>query len=310
LKEHVNRLIIIGTGVIILGSISAVLSGDHVEQTHDLQYFLHQMQRPLFLTYFFVLIMGISSVVYSIRVLEDLDFNHELLMAQEELAPPAHSINADNQEFSEEVNSEIILGSLREAKHNLCVARMMLNCGLLWNCTVWRKRVLSVVYPLLAGMIGSITLLSAKGAADVVKSGNDFGQVATYMFFLLVLILGPTQIHVLNLGLKKFDQIVVIPVFTVALESFSVIISIIFFEEYFYFNLYQSIFFPVSILVTYIGVYLTAIGQKTRDSENHIVDMDAAPEGFNKEQEPAAGHQYVKVEALPTEVVTINGVVV
>jgi glucose uptake protein GlcU len=132
-------------------------------------------------------------------------------------------------------------------------------------------------------MLGSITLLSAKIIAEIVKSaslGNpEFSKFSTYFFIFLIFALGAAQIHVLNLGLRKFDQIVVIPVFSVSLETFSILVGILYFEEYRNFSLTQALLFPVAIAITFIGVYITAKGQKEQDEqdENSKYIADAVP---------------------------------
>jgi len=215
----------------------------------------------MFVVYFISLIVSIVFVVYSIYVLEDLEFGYKRLVQEDS---ERYSINSVTVE--EALNISIV-----DVRRTSLVARSFLFCGLTWNNSLWRKRMLSALYPLLAGMIGSITLLSAKAAAEMVSEAStghsEFSKGSAYLFFAIVGILGAIQIHILNLGLKKFDQIVVIPVFTVSLETFSVVISVIFFQDYLFFTIFQSIFFPLSILVTYIGVYVTAVGQSNRDSE-------------------------------------------
>jgi arginine exporter protein ArgO len=123
-------------------------------------------------------------------------------------------------------------------------------------------------------MIGSITLLSAKFFAEIVKSlfkgNNEFTKFPVYLSGILVLSLGALQIHILNLGLKRFDQIIVIPAFSVVLEIFSIIIGIIYFQQYSNFDLAQSIMFPASIAFTFIGVYMIAKGKKEQQKEQIV----------------------------------------
>jgi hypothetical protein len=142
------------------------------------------------------------------------------------------------------------------------------------HCLLFPQTLLCILYPSLAGMIGSITLLSAKFFAEIVKSlfkgNNEFTKFPVYLSGILVLSLGALQIHILNLGLKRFDQIIVIPAFSVVLEIFSIIIGIIYFQQYSNFDLAQSIMFPASIAFTFIGVYMIAKGKKEQQKEQIV----------------------------------------
>lgn len=71
------------------------------------------------------------------------------------------------------------------------------------------------------------------------------------------------QIYFINLSLQHVDQLIVVPTFSVVLEVFSIIEGIIYFKEYEDFSWIQFFMFPLSILVTFLGVYLTTMGQRT-----------------------------------------------
>jgi len=146
--------------------------------------------------------------------------------------------------------------------HNLS-SELIPNIEQAKNCFAYRF--LGVAYAILGGMIGSITALTAKAFLEMMKESfseeNQFLSPAPYLCFLLVLVLGGTQIHFLNMGLRRFDQLLTVPVFIVSITIFSSAIGIIFFQEYDQFTALQLVFFSISMSLTWIGIALIAWGQ-------------------------------------------------
>jgi hypothetical protein len=238
---------------------------DGVVLAYTLDQLLENLGKAVFITYFVIFCGCILLLISFIRFLH----HHERYHLHQDVHSSEH-FEYNDADVRPTVDIVGTTAAVEARKRNyfarfvdLCYEKLPL------KNEVWRQMVLCIVYPLLAGMIGSITLLSAKIIAEIVKSaalGNpEFAKFSTYFFLFLVVALGASQIHVLNLGLRKFDQIVVIPVFSVALETFSIIIGILYFEEYRNFDVTQSLLFPVAIAITFLGVYITAKGQKEQD---------------------------------------------
>lgn len=71
------------------------------------------------------------------------------------------------------------------------------------------------------------------------------------------------------MGLKDYDQLIVVPAFMVALETFSVVSGLVFWGNYATFTTPQKIIFPLGVLVSFAGVYTTTLGkQKHRDESD------------------------------------------
>lgn len=89
-------------------------------------------------------------------------------------------------------------------------------------------------YPVFAAGIASCTTLFAKCAIELVKASVNgypaFTHVETYMLLAAVPVFGVTQIYFLNIGMQRFDQLLVIPLFVITLELFNIIGGGIFFQ--------------------------------------------------------------------------------
>ena len=81
---------------------------------------------------------------------------------------------------------------------------------------------LSFLYPFFTGTIGSFTVLFAKASTDLIVTtiegdgdhSNQFDHPVPYLIVLATLAIGATQIHWLNRGLAKYNQLIIIPVFS------------------------------------------------------------------------------------------------
>eukprot|EP01006_Ploeotia_vitrea_P045567 TRINITY_DN66953_c8_g2_i3.p1 TRINITY_DN66953_c8_g2~~TRINITY_DN66953_c8_g2_i3.p1 ORF type:complete len:651 (+),score=298.78 TRINITY_DN66953_c8_g2_i3:176-2128(+) len=125
---------------------------------------------------------------------------------------------------------------------------------------------LSFAYPAFSGLVGSVTVLLAKIGAELLKSSfeghNQFVYPSTWVICGGALVSGATQIHWINLGLKKFDQLVVVPAFFVVYTTFSIIGGAVFFEELAHFSTTEWVLFPVGTCITFCGVYLLSTSSK------------------------------------------------
>jgi hypothetical protein len=212
LKETLNRTIIAGTGIVIVGSCLAVLFGAHPHE---------------------------SSVAIEMNVLTEYFSAHAFLVY---LCTIFSTIG-------------MLLLTLKRTETESLDSTFM---------SIWKLRFLSIAYPLIAGMVGSFTALFAKSAISLAASHNSFRDVRFYLMVAGVLIPGITQIHLLNMGLKKYDQILVIPVFAVSLEIFSIMCGIIFFQEYHLFSTLSLFLFPCFVCLTFFGVAVISIGQRQK----------------------------------------------
>ena len=94
------------------------------------------------------------------------------------------------------------------------------------------------------------------------------------------------QIFLLNLGLRDYDQLLVVPVFAVSLEFFTILGGLLFFGEFGTLNTVRKILFALGVIVTFLGVFVITLGQKmkrdaqetklldvSKDVENSVSDL-------------------------------------
>lgn len=134
-----------------------------------------------------------------------------------------------------------------------------------------QKAKLGIIYPTMAGMLAAFTQLFTKVTSELIKDTingqNEFVHFEIYLLIAGILAVGISQIHVLNMGLRCYDQLVVVPTFMVALEIFSVITGLIFFRGFQEFSTLQAVMFPFAILLNFFGVAVTVYGRiRLRDA--------------------------------------------
>jgi hypothetical protein len=117
-----------------------------------------------------------------------------------------------------------------------------------------------LTYAALAGVFGAQSVMFAKSTIELLQvtwhGVNQFHYVLTYAILAAMLVSIVVQTHVLSLGLKRFDALYIIPVFTCFYITFSVIGGGVYFQEFHQFTLAQWIIFPIGVLTTITGALI------------------------------------------------------
>lgn len=312
LKEELNKLIIAGTGVVIVGSLIAMLFGNHSSRSKALQ--LSDLGNLFisagFVVYAIFIALFLLSLRIVIRVLERRTASRRILdivpddkpdldvgvsngglpsgFDEIELEPMGEAIgpvlmdqveepgNKMDEPLVEEKRIQFLLGASTFRNH---AKKFFLDKGL------------SIAYPFYAGTIGSITQILAKCTSELIKATGhgypSFAKVQTYLIIISTISLAAHQVHWINLSLKRFDQLVVVPVFAVALESFNVIGGGIFFQELTGFTIVQAIMFPIAIVISYTGVLIITMGNhKKRSKPDNLQSSRADVRQSSEYEEP------------------------
>ena len=123
------------------------------------------------------------------------------------------------------------------------------------------------VYAAVAGIFGAQSVLMAKMAGELIveaisstggSSNSPFENPHSYVIIAIMLTTILLQTHFLNLGLRKFDALVIFPIFQVFWIVFGVVGGIIFFKEVSNFHSTKALVFVCAILMILIGVYFLA----------------------------------------------------
>ncbi|EQC40965.1 hypothetical protein SDRG_02028 [Saprolegnia diclina VS20] len=125
-------------------------------------------------------------------------------------------------------------------------------------------RALEKLHPLsyagFAGIVGAQSVMFAKSSGELIQLSlqgrNQFNRVLTYVILAGLVLTISVQTHMLALGLKNFDALYMVPVFTCFFISFSVLGGAVYFNEFQAFTLYQWICFPLGVAITVVGVIL------------------------------------------------------
>lgn len=118
-----------------------------------------------------------------------------------------------------------------------------------------------VCYGGIAGTFGGQSVLLAKSTVELVKSalwgdGSEaFSRIETYIIITGMAVCLLSQISVLNGGLKRFDALVMVPVYQSFWILTSVLGGIMYFQEYKSMTRIQTCMFPVGGGITLLGIF-------------------------------------------------------
>jgi hypothetical protein len=234
LKEQVSSAELIGTGLILVGSLLAVTFGDHSDIDHSLSDILHLWTGLEFIIYIIICTL-LFSVLY-IYCKWALPIRLQLQAAYKKLETSLANKDADVEiHFHQETIKLMELQYDKFEKYHpfaLCA---------------------------LSGICGGQSVLFAKMVAELLSATATHGsnQVLNVFFFLFVLLMFIfifIQIHLQAMALTWFDALYCVPVFQGFFISTSTIGGACLFKEFSSFSVIQFVFFPLGVLLTLYGV--------------------------------------------------------
>mmetsp|Transcript_13846 Transcript_13846/g.20426 ORF Transcript_13846/g.20426 Transcript_13846/m.20426 type:complete len:384 (-) Transcript_13846:198-1349(-) len=150
----------------------------------------------------------------------------------------------------------------RQQRQSYCINS---SCGLLCCFTKWtpltRSRLLRISYPVLAGLIGGNTSTYAKAFIELcettsINGENQFVYGGTY-FILLITVLSVTlQLAFLNHGLKRFEALFVVPVYQCCFMLSGIMGSMFYFNEVEQLSALQIGMFSLGVCISTVGILL------------------------------------------------------
>lgn len=142
------------------------------------------------------------------------------------------------------------------------------------------KHAMVFVYVGLSAAIASFTTLFAKSFGEMVdqtlSGDNQFIYFSTYLFFILIFLCTCGQIFWLNRALKRYDALLVIPIFHVLWTVLSVTTAGIYFQDFLLFSSSQFKGFLLGLCVIFAGsVFLgfRLLGKDAPSTEKVILDV-------------------------------------
>lgn len=129
-----------------------------------------------------------------------------------------------------------------------------------------------------AGIVGGQSVLFAKSTMELIKDathGDDvFTHIETYIIIVLLAICLITQITFLNGGLKRYDSLLVVPVYQSYWIISGVTGGLVYFGEWKDLSTLQMTFFIIGTLVTLSGMLVLTT------KEHKIDDDDESSDGY------------------------------
>lgn len=149
------------------------------------------------------------------------------------------------------------------------------------------KYAMVLAYVCLSSFIASFTTLSVKSLGEMVDKtiagDNQFVFLTTYFFIMVLAACTLFQIYWLNRALRRYDALLVIPLFHVTWTLLSIFTAGIYFREFEQYSGRQLNVFAVGIAVIFVGSFFlgSRITTKTRIRTNPV---DIGPKNTLKSQ--------------------------
>lgn len=154
------------------------------------------------------------------------------------------------------------------------------------------KYLLPFSYACCGGVMGGMTVLFAKSAAELISTtlggDNQFIYVPTYFILLAIVVTGIGQVYYINAGIKHYDALLQVPVFYVVYTICGVVSGGVYFDEFRKFSAVQFLLFCFGILLTFVGVACLAGRLKeeaAKEAEKARLEEEKKKEAKKKEKE-------------------------
>uniref|UniRef100_A0A7S2RQ18 Uncharacterized protein n=1 Tax=Mucochytrium quahogii TaxID=96639 RepID=A0A7S2RQ18_9STRA len=149
------------------------------------------------------------------------------------------------------------------------------------ECELPKFRRMRTAFPVLcatlSGLIGAQSVLFAKSTIEILKAvmrgDNEFTKPGTYIIILMMFLCIFGQIHWLAVGLRDYDAVIMVPLFQCVYVVFTIIGGASYFAEFRGFNLLQTIFFPIGVMLICSGVMGLAM-HKSRTAEDLLEEHE------------------------------------
>lgn len=242
LGEVLTKFDLIGTFFIISGSTMAVLFGDHTQKGYTVQELTWYWKQP-------------SAIIY--------------MCAAILLIIVFYALSKYIEPIKTKLNDEI-------TKYDQCMAEDRVQDASFYDINITEmekeykkyEKLHPFSYCAVAGIFGGGNMLFGKMVAEMLgatfKGCGQMQYVQTWVFIFLMVSSIYLQIIFLAKGLSFFDAMYVVPVFECIFIVCSTIGGAAFFQEFSSFSWLQSIFFPLGICSTLLGVMLLTMRQMRR----------------------------------------------
>jgi hypothetical protein len=131
-------------------------------------------------------------------------------------------------------------------------------------------RILPVLYAFQSALIGSLSTLTAKAFASLLRTTfggeNQFKEAAIWIILCFWLCIMIFWLNRMNKSLKMFDAIVIIPALQVFWIVFSVISGGLFYKEFVMYSSMELLGFSCSVIAIVLGVIILSSNSKKQET--------------------------------------------
>jgi hypothetical protein len=124
------------------------------------------------------------------------------------------------------------------------------------------RRLCPFYYGFVAGGFGALQTVFFKAVGVLFKSsvvdkaGSPWGSPYPYIFGIITIVLAIAQLSYLNMGMARYDAVLVFPIYNAMFVLLSVLFGSLYYDEFSNFVTWQLVVFPVGITITLAGISL------------------------------------------------------
>lgn len=271
LKERIYSNDVIGTVLLVFGSVVSVLYGNHNDQQHTLDELISYIHNICFIIFLCILLLCIVPVC-SIIILKYQPIHtqlEQLYSKQQQLLNSSDTdsidtdthINGRNTDLCDSVHIDVTDKNITLLdKYEQLITRLELQYH---N----KQILLPIAYCTLSGISASFAMLLGKCISELINTtiqgNNQFIYFSTYCYLCGTVLAVVGQLDLFARALTVYDCCTVVPMFKGVFLICSTIAGLCYFQEFLQFNTLQAIMFTTGILINITGIIVLSNRQHT-----------------------------------------------
>ncbi|KAJ1982338.1 hypothetical protein H4R34_001748 [Dimargaris verticillata] len=119
--------------------------------------------------------------------------------------------------------------------------------------------ILPILYAALGALMASLTTLFAKSlinllTVSVIDHDNQFDKPLSWIILLVTVFTAVSQVYWINMGLRKYDALLQVPIFYVIWTVLDIIGGGVYYDEFRHFDTFKYAMFALGVLIIFTGV--------------------------------------------------------
>ena len=266
--EKVTKRGLLGTAVIITGSICATIFSQHDTPNYSLDDFAQRWSSP-------------EVIIYEILVIT-IFIAHKIGLRQMQIQNSKQFVGDGDDNDTDHFDDPATMDADVDAIDEKQIDSMTLN----YEEGSKPYLIAQFVMAMVSGMLGGQSIIFAKTVVELLKAtffpaeGSDmtynaFASFPFYIFLGCLICVLMTQTQVLNVAMHNFDSLNVIPIFITFYQVFGVIGGAIYYQEFNDFSVEQAFMFPIGCSISFVGIYILSKAPEENDmAMERMVDED------------------------------------